>query len=53
MREACIMRMKADRRPEAYMNDDEKELAIKNYEKSLELSPKNSNVADMLKKSRQ
>jgi hypothetical protein len=27
----------------------EKELAIKNYEKSLELDPKNSNAVEMLK----
>lgn len=38
---------------EAYMNDGNKELAIKNYEKSLELDPKNSNAVEMLKKLRQ
>lgn len=38
---------------EAYMNTGNKELAIKNYEKSLELDPKNSNAVEMLKKLRQ
>jgi CubicO group peptidase (beta-lactamase class C family) len=38
---------------EAYMNAGQKELAIKNYEKSLELNPKNQNGADMLKKLRE
>ncbi|HEX8888701.1 MAG TPA: hypothetical protein VF779_05970 [Pyrinomonadaceae bacterium] len=35
---------------EAYMNKGLKELAIKNYEKSLELNPSNMNGAEMLKK---
>jgi tetratricopeptide (TPR) repeat protein len=35
---------------EAYMVSGDKELAIKNYEKSLELNPKNSNAVKMLKK---
>lgn len=35
---------------EAYMNAGQKELAIKNYEKSLELNPDNHNGAEMLKK---
>ena len=32
------------------MINGDKELAIKNYEKSLELNPKNTNAAEMLKK---
>jgi len=35
---------------EAYMQTGQKELAIKNYEKSLELNPKNDNGKEMLKK---
>ena len=35
---------------EAYMEKGEKELAIKNYAKSLELNPKNKNAIMMLKK---
>jgi predicted alpha/beta superfamily hydrolase len=35
---------------EAYMNDGQKGLAIKNYKKSLELNPKNTNALKMLKK---
>jgi uncharacterized membrane protein len=35
---------------EAYMDDGEKELAIANYQKSLELNPKNRNGAVMLQK---
>jgi CubicO group peptidase (beta-lactamase class C family) len=35
---------------EGYMANGEKELAIKNYEKSLEMNAKNSNTAEMLKK---
>lgn len=35
---------------EAYMAAGKKELAIKNYEKSLELNPENKNGAEMLKK---
>ena len=38
---------------EAYMNSGNKELAIQNYEKSLELEPKNSNAVEMLKKLKQ
>jgi tetratricopeptide (TPR) repeat protein len=37
---------------EAYMNKGDKEAAIKNYEKSLELDPKNSEAVEMLKKLR-
>lgn len=37
---------------EAQMNNGEKDLAIKNYEKSLELNPKNSGGEEMLKKLR-
>jgi tetratricopeptide (TPR) repeat protein len=37
---------------EAYMNKGLKDLAIKNYEKSLELDPSNANGAAMLKKLR-
>jgi CubicO group peptidase (beta-lactamase class C family) len=37
---------------EAYMSAGQKELAIQNYEKSLELNPQNTNGADMLKKLR-
>jgi tetratricopeptide (TPR) repeat protein len=35
---------------EAYMSAGKKDLAIKNYEKSVELNPKNTNGVDMLKK---
>jgi cytochrome c-type biogenesis protein CcmH/NrfG len=35
---------------EAYMKTGQKDLAIKNYEKSLELNPKNDNGKEMLKK---
>ncbi len=35
---------------EAYMANGEKELAIANYKKSLELNPKNTHGAEMLKK---
>jgi tetratricopeptide (TPR) repeat protein len=35
---------------EAYMKNNEKELAIKNFKKSLELDPKNKNAVKMLKK---
>lgn len=35
---------------EAYMVNKEKELAIKNYQKSLELNPNNTNGVEMLKK---
>jgi tetratricopeptide (TPR) repeat protein len=35
---------------EAYLKNGEKELAIKNYAKSLELNPKNTHAIDMLKK---
>jgi tetratricopeptide (TPR) repeat protein len=35
---------------EAYMANDEKELAIKNYQKSIELNPNNTNGKEMLKK---
>lgn len=35
---------------EAYMNLNERELAIKNYKKSLELDPKNNNAVAMLKR---
>jgi imidazolonepropionase-like amidohydrolase len=35
---------------EAYMANGDKDLAIKNYKKSLELNPKNTNAVEMLKK---
>lgn len=35
---------------EAYMTNGDKDLAIRNYERSLELDPKNTNAAEMLKK---
>jgi Flp pilus assembly protein TadD len=35
---------------EAYMKAGQKELAIRNYEKSLQLNPKNQNAIEMLKK---
>jgi len=35
---------------EAYMNTNERELAIKNYKKSLELNPKNTGAIENLKK---
>jgi len=35
---------------EAYMTNGDKELAIANYKKSLELNPQNSNGREMLKK---
>jgi tetratricopeptide (TPR) repeat protein len=38
---------------EAYMNKGEKELAIKNYEKSLELDPSNANAVTILKRLRE
>jgi CubicO group peptidase (beta-lactamase class C family) len=38
---------------EAYMNDGNKELAIQNYQRSLELDPGNTNAVEMLKKLRQ
>ena len=34
---------------EAYMLNGNKELAIKNYKKSIELNPENTNGAEMLK----
>ena len=34
---------------EAYMNDGQKELAIKSYRKSLELDPTNRNAEQMIK----
>ena len=37
---------------EAYLKDGKKELAIKNYEKSLELNPNNENAVKMLKQLR-
>jgi len=37
---------------EAYMVNGDKELAIRNYEKSIELNPQNTNGIDMLKKLR-
>ena len=39
-----------DSRGEGYMKNGDKELAIKNYEKSLELNPDNTNAVEMLKK---
>jgi cytochrome c-type biogenesis protein CcmH/NrfG len=38
---------------EAYMAAGQKDLAIQNYEKSIELDPKNQNGIDMLKKLRE
>ena len=38
---------------EAYMDNGDKELAIQNYQKSLDLDPKNKNAVEMLKKIRQ
>jgi cytochrome c-type biogenesis protein CcmH/NrfG len=38
---------------EAYMTAGQKDLAVKNYEKSVELNPKNSGGVEMLKKLRQ
>lgn len=35
---------------EAYMINGNKELALKNYKKSLELNPRNTNAVEMLKK---
>ncbi len=35
---------------EAYMANGDKELAVSSYKKSLELNPKNTNGAEMLKK---
>lgn len=35
---------------EAYMMDGQKELAIKNYKKSIEMNPENDNGKEMLKK---
>ena len=35
---------------EAYMDDGDKQLAIDNYQRSLELNPKNSNAVQMLQK---
>jgi tetratricopeptide (TPR) repeat protein len=35
---------------EAYMKAGQKELAVQNYEKSLQLDPKNKNAGEMLKK---
>jgi tetratricopeptide (TPR) repeat protein len=37
---------------EAFMDNGQKDLAIRNYEKSLELDPGNSNAVAMLKKLR-
>jgi len=39
-----------DSHGEAYMIAGEKDLAIRNYEKSLELNPHNTNTKDILKK---
>ena len=38
---------------EAYMNLNDRELAIKNYKKSIELNPKNTGAVEMLKKLKQ
>ena len=35
---------------EAYMRNDDRELAIKNYKKSLEIDPENSNAIEMLRR---
>ena len=38
---------------EAYMNNNQTNLAIQNYEKSLKLNPENNNAVEMLKKLKQ
>jgi tetratricopeptide (TPR) repeat protein len=38
---------------EAYSRDNQKQLAVENYRKSLELDPKNQNAADKLKELQQ
>jgi cytochrome c-type biogenesis protein CcmH/NrfG len=38
---------------EAYLKDGQKELAIQNYEKSVQLDPQNQNAVQMLKKLRE
>lgn len=38
---------------EAYLKDGDKELALKNYQRSVELNPKNSGAVDALKKLRE
>lgn len=35
---------------EAYLRNNDRDLAIKNYKKSLELNPKNANAIEVLKK---
>jgi cytochrome c-type biogenesis protein CcmH/NrfG len=35
---------------EAYLANNERELAITNYKKSLELNPRNANATDVLKR---
>ncbi len=35
---------------EAFLADGQKDLAVQNYKKSLELNPKNANASEMLKK---
>jgi tetratricopeptide (TPR) repeat protein len=37
---------------EAYMIDGDKELSIKNYQRSVELNPANANALEMLRKLR-
>jgi Flp pilus assembly protein TadD len=38
---------------EAYMDNGDKEMAIQNYKKSVDLNPKNTNGAETLKKLQQ
>jgi cytochrome c-type biogenesis protein CcmH/NrfG len=38
---------------EAYMTNGDKERAIKNYQKAVELNPQNTNAIEMLKKLRE
>lgn len=44
----CKFHMAYDSLGEAFMKTGEKDLAIKNYEKSLELNPNNDNAKKML-----
>ena len=38
---------------EAYMTNGDKELAIRNYQRAVELNPQNTNAIEMLKKLRE
>jgi len=56
----AILRLNVEEHPESsnaydslaegYMNDGQKDLAIQNYKKSLELNPANTNAVEMLKR---